>query len=491
MVCKFSFISPLKVSPRARLTFILLIFSAMLIVSGCGSTTPKLSGNTSVVILATSTANDQLSEVYGVMNTLTLTSESGNTVSLLADPLGVEFIHVNGAAQPLSTVSVPQDVYTSATVTLGGGSFYCLALDPNGDIDGNWYSYGSVPASDLTVSLSSPITVTGTGMGLVLNLLVSKSATWTTCTPNGIEPFTITPNFSLTAQVLPVPTANEAYGKLNGLAGLISSVDAGGNGVIVDAAVYGVGQRWQASFNAETVFEGVSGSRELVAGLPVNMDVAIQADGTLVATRVAVADTDTTNLTVWDGPVLQVNGSDSTMFMFGRQQIGPILVGGAALVQFGSSSFAISRQLNNLAALPFPASFTASNMVAGQSIEATLHNAQFPGGPSFLLPAATVTLLPQTVDGTIQSVSTSGAFTIYTVTLAPYDNFPEFAVQPAVQTTLLKNPNTVVVYVDASTERLNTTTLAAGSVARFNGLVFNDNGTLRMDCVQMNDGVAP
>jgi len=130
-------------------------------------------------------------------------------------------------------------------------------------------------------------------------------------------------------------------------------------------------------------------------------------------------------------------------------------------------------------------------MVAGQSIEATLHNAQFPGGPSFLLPAATVTLLPQTVDGTIQSVSTSGAFTIYTVTLAPYDNFPEFAVQPAVQTTLLKNPNTVVVYVDASTERLNTTTLAAGSVARFNGLVFNDNGTLRMDCVQMNDGVAP
>jgi len=28
-----------------------------------------------------------------------------------------------------------------------------------------------------------------------------------------------------------------------------------------------------------------------------------------------------------------------------------------------------------------------------------------------------------------------------------------------------------------------------GSVLRFYGLVFNDNGTLRMDCAQVNDGV--
>jgi hypothetical protein len=28
-----------------------------------------------------------------------------------------------------------------------------------------------------------------------------------------------------------------------------------------------------------------------------------------------------------------------------------------------------------------------------------------------------------------------------------------------------------------------------GSVVRFNGLLFNDNGTLRMDVAQVNDGV--
>jgi hypothetical protein len=48
----------------------------------------------------------------------------------------------------------------------------------------------------------------------------------------------------------------------------------------------------------------------------------------------------------------------------------------------------------------------------------------------------------------------------------------------------------VQVYVDSNTQKLNSTTLGAGNTFRFYGLVFNDNGTLRMDCAQVNDGVA-
>jgi hypothetical protein len=47
----------------------------------------------------------------------------------------------------------------------------------------------------------------------------------------------------------------------------------------------------------------------------------------------------------------------------------------------------------------------------------------------------------------------------------------------------------VQVYVDGSTQKLNTQSLAAGSTLRFNGLVFNDSGTLRMDCGEVSDGV--
>jgi len=105
------------------------------------------------------------------------------------------------------------------------------------------------------------------------------------------------------------------------------------------------------------------------------------------------------------------------------------------------------------------------------------------------LPATTIALLPQTINGTVSAIGSEGGFTTYTVTLAPYDLFPTLAVQGG-QTTLLMSPNTVLVYADSDTQMLNTSPIAVGSVARFYGLVFNDNGTLRMDCAQINDGVA-
>jgi hypothetical protein len=48
----------------------------------------------------------------------------------------------------------------------------------------------------------------------------------------------------------------------------------------------------------------------------------------------------------------------------------------------------------------------------------------------------------------------------------------------------------VVIYAESSTQMLNTSPIAVGGVARFYSLVFNDSGTLRMDCAQINDGVA-
>ena len=54
---------------------------------------------------------------------------------------------------------------------------------------------------------------------------------------------------------------------------------------------------------------------------------------------------------------------------------------------------------------------------------------------------------------------------------------------------MLTDPSNVVLYVDNNTQMLNTQPLALGSVLRFNGLLFNNNRTLRMDCGQVNDGV--
>jgi len=55
---------------------------------------------------------------------------------------------------------------------------------------------------------------------------------------------------------------------------------------------------------------------------------------------------------------------------------------------------------------------------------------------------------------------------------------------------VLRDPNHVQVYVDNNTQQLNSHPLSSGSTVRFYGLVFNDNGTLKMDCAQISDGVA-
>ena len=101
----------------------------------------------------------------------------------------------------------------------------------------------------------------------------------------------------------------------------------------------------------------------------------------------------------------------------------------------------------------------------------------------------TITLVPQTINGTVMSSQQSGSFVDYSVVLASYDLFPTLAVQQG-QTTLLNNPSQVEVYIDNSTQQLNTQALAPGNTLHFYGLVFNDNGTLRMDCTQVNDGAA-
>ena len=99
-----------------------------------------------------------------------------------------------------------------------------------------------------------------------------------------------------------------------------------------------------------------------------------------------------------------------------------------------------------------------------------------------------MTLLPQTLNGTVTAVSNDGGFATYTIMLAPYNLLSDLAVQAA-QLSLLQNPASVVVYVDSSVQMLNTKPLAPGSTLRFYGLVFDDNGTLKMDCAQIADGV--
>lgn len=473
---------------------ILTVLAGIGITTGCGSsapTPPKFSGNTSVTVLLSSTANDQVTRFDLAFQTLTLTNQSGTTVTLLSSQQPAEFMHLNGGIEPLMTVSVPQGIYTSATATLGGAVFVCIGQVPGGGLEiANYSLVNQGPV----VNLASPITVTGNSMALLLNMQVSSSAVFPGCWSSPpFEGFSMTPTFDLTPFALSTSPTNSGNGKISGLVAEVGSVGTTPSNLTLTIAGENLGTRTlSASSNSATVFQGVSGASALSAGMFVNMDGAIQSDGSLLATRIELEDSSAIN--EFSGPVMFVANEVPLFTLYGRTELGPLqTVNGQSgyywdgpNFDFTSAVFQISGDVNNLQNLPFAPSFTASNMVTGQNVDIASGNLSIVG-PTYT-PANTITLVPQTVNGTVVASEESGSFVDYTVSLASYDLFPTLAVQQG-QTTLLNNPSQMEIYVDNNTQKLNTQALAPGSTLRFYGLVFNDNGTLRMDCAQVNDGV--
>ena len=481
---------------RPGLIAVVGLGASLLLSTGCGSgsstTNRKPSGNTNVTLMLTSTANDRLTQFALDLQSLTLTSQSGKTVTLLSSEQPTEFMHLNAGLEPLTVISIPQGVYTSASVAVPGARYICVSQAPGGGMLTAEYS---VPTGAPVINLPSPITVTGNTMGLLLNLQVSNSATVPNCYSNPpFQGFTLTPTFQLTPISLSASPTNSENGKVTGLEAIVAALQTTAGSLTLSVAAGPFGTRTlMAKSNASTVFRGINSLSVLVPGMFVNVDGAIESDGSLLISRIEVENPSARNLST--GPILQVASAVPALMIYGRTELGSLLTaptgqGGIYLdtpnFDFSNAAFSISGQLTNLESLPFVPTFDAASMVAGQNVDIT--SPAFSSGGTHT-PANTVTLVPQTIDGIVQSSATAGSFTIYTVSLASYDLFPQLAVQPG-QTTVLSDPNHVQVYVDNNTQQLNSHPLSSGSTVRFYGLVFNDNGTLKMDCAQISDGVA-
>jgi hypothetical protein len=469
---------------------ILLALTSMpfLLLAGCaggGATYPTPTANTNVSILAAATTNDSVGFYDLVVKNLSLVSQSGAVASLISSPVQAEFIHLNGPVEPIATAPVPQGVYTSAAITVGNYNILCTELAAQGGLQGQGLSGVGQP-STVSISLPNPVTISGDTMNVTLNLVLAQFVSDPACSIGSIagnQQFEMYTGNHLEQPLDPSPQ------KLNALQGIVGSMNASGftatsvEGFSSDVAP---SPAWTVETNANTVYQGISAFSAMAAGMPVEFDGTLQPDGALLASRIAVFDTNTTNLSVWSGPLLSVDSSARTLFALGRVSAGPVY--GGQLAQFDSSQakFQVSAELSNMGSLPFPPVFNGLTMVPGQNVDLTFHEVSYPSGNG-VPPIATMTLVSQTIDGSISAVNQSGNFTVYTVWLATNDPLASLAFQIG-QDNLLTNPRVVTVYVDSNIETLNSLPLAVNGIMRFTGLVFNDNGALRMDCAQINDG---
>jgi hypothetical protein len=334
------------------------------------------------------------------------------------------------------------------------------------------------------VNLPNPIRVTGSSMALSLNLQVSQSYTLdATANP---ATYTISPVFTLTPISIAAEPTNETNGKVTGVNAQITSVGADGKSLTAQTTA---GVPLNLSLNASTTYQGIEGFSALATNSLVNFDAAIQSDGSLLVTRVEVDDAVVAAEVV--GPFI-LPGSQAGQFLtLTLQTEGCTLIAypfcGDIFQSNGNSVFSISGQFTNVANLPFTPTFSSSTFLQGQNVAVWT-----PGIPNAqsIENASTVTLEPQTLNGTVTAVSSDNGFAVYTVTLAPYDlipilqNYSSLTPPPH-----LIEPTTIIVYADANALLLNSGTVNVGSLLRFRGLVFDDNGTLRMDCGAIYDGV--
>jgi len=468
------------------------------LIAGCGSGgpggSPPASSNsatpavTQVTVVLSSDATDRFTDFDAVLQGITLTNSSGKSVTLLSQSLGTEFVHLNGLVEPIITGTLPQDTYTAATVTVGGAQFTCMADDASGGLQDSIFAYGYVPAPDVSVNLPAPISVTGDSMGLTLRMLVQQSAILSSC--SGAASYAIKPSFTLTSFDIANAAPGSASTTALSLEGAVTAVsDTSGNFEVQRPAyLYQSATSLKVTIDDGTALQGVDGLASLTAGMFVDFDGAIQADGSVHATRVAVADPAAVD--VRRGPVISVFRQATPIVVIlpieGQGKDGVV---NTETYDFSSTTFHISGQLPNVPQLPFAATFNAATMVPGQSVYLSSPAFVTCCGQDYYAPATTMTLMPQTIDATVVGSSLNGNFTIYAVELPSDALFATLAVQPA-QATLLTRPDQVQVYVDSSTRMLNSNPVALGSTFRFYGLVFNDQGVLRMDCAAINDGVA-
>jgi hypothetical protein len=479
------------------------VFVSVLLVaflSGCNSGSMSVSnpppngGMTSVVMLATSTGNDQLVQYRLGINSISLADESGSTVTLYtnSNPQGgttgsIEFMHLNGVSEPIFTAQVPQGVYPAAIVVVGGCSFTTVTLTGMGGSEESTDAQGlcAQGTGQTTVNLPAPITISGATMALSLNLQVSQSYT---LSPTGIPPpgYTFSPTFTLTPVKLAAPPTTNQNGKFVGINAVITLLNAMNNSFVAQIPD---GFSLTVNSGGDTAYQGVAAFSTLAVGTLINMDVAIQPDASLLATRVEVDDLSSPMDAT--GPLILLGAQPGSFVTIPAEEQGCSIAGtpfcGSVFQYDNSTVFGLSSEYANLQNLPFTPSLTGPGLLYGQNL-AIYTSGQF--NSVNLQPASTAILEPQIINGSVTAVTTENNFTVYTVALASYDLIPILQGVTGPINRLTGPTNVVQVYVDANAQVLTSAPLNTGSLLRFRGLIFDDNGTLRMDCNVIRDGVA-
>jgi uncharacterized protein DUF5666/uncharacterized protein DUF4382 len=444
-----------------------VLITAAIIVAGCtasnnltGSGTTITSATTPVPVSITDAPGDQVVAASLTLNSVVLTDQKNQTSSILSAPLTFEAAHLDAVQELLFTPAIPQDTYTSVTVTYSNAQVAYIDPTTKQLVLDN----ATLANTSQVFTFPTPLVVNNTTTSLIIDFLVANSVSISGSTA------TVTPQFHIAPAPIAATPTNGANGLMTGIRGKVSALGTNqftltnpeGLSLVIDV-------------NSGTQYQGLSGFSALAVGALVEVDVAVQGNATLLALRVEEQVPPNATAELLIGPVTAVTGSPATSFtQIVRQQIGPAPtttpIQKDTITVNSQTQWVLPGLWQNLlaAGLPFKPTFNASTLFAGQVVAV-----QTGGVSNNAATAQAVFLAPQTVSGTITGGVMPTCIPCWgqlTLTL-PADSW---------LATVTGQTTVNVIVPTAGLQALPGATAATSSVVRFNGFLFNSNGVLTL-----------
>jgi uncharacterized protein DUF5666/uncharacterized protein DUF4382 len=448
----------------AALFLTVLVLAALLNGCGSGSSTSgspqRTTGLTTVLVTIGDAASDRIATFIVTVNSISLTDNAGNVVSVLSSPVTIEITHLTGTTQPIAALNISAGTYTKATISLGTAT--ATVVDP---VSGK-ESQQALPApSAVTLTLNPSFVLSSSPLILNLDLSLAKSIT-----------------LDASGNILFNPIFVESNGAIGGtppspLNGGLENDFGSVTGVTNTSFTMTVGsQSLTFSTNSGTQFVNFTSSPPQIAiGMLLMVDGKAQSDGSLLATRAEAVNPLSTLGAL--GLVRAVNHTTSQLQLLVRGAAGSSLtstVGSGLLADFdGSTVFRVDNDGVDVSDLAFATTFNATTIAPGQFVEVDTATSPIAVTPPTNTLASTkitatkqIRLEQQPLIGTVTNFLNGVA--VFTLTLPADSVFADST----------SGTTAVTVFVQPGTSLL--TSLSNGQMVIVRGLLFLDSGTYKM-----------
>jgi hypothetical protein len=326
---------------------------------------------------------------------------------------------------------------------------------------------GSVPFSSSIVVGSTPMT-----LGFDLDLAQSVTA-------DSSGNLTFLPVFHVTSGSQGSGSPQDfSSGGIHEMMGMVSAV----SGTTFTMTSMQAAQSFTFSTNSSTSFDNMTGMSMMSSGMMLAVDSIMQADGTLLATK--IESLMSSNGAMAGGVISSITGAPATQLVLvmqhgeGSGMMSSSLSGEITVNLNGSTVYRTDQENIDLSGLTFTPVFDASHIYVGQSVMPISSTGMMSGGSggmmgsmmmSGTLTATAVELEQQGLSGTVATSLTSGSRNSFSLTTPAGSAF-----------TTLSGASMITVYQQSGTILAGTLPISSGARVHVYGLLFFDVGQWKM-----------